>query len=73
MTTTFTAPAISCGGCARNVKAVLSRTAGVTGVDVHVPGKQVAITFDAGATSADHLAAVLTEAGYPPQPAPAGA
>jgi copper chaperone CopZ len=71
MTTTFTAPTISCGGCARNVRAAMSRTPGVSGVEVDVPAKRVAVTFDAAVTSPERIAAALTEAGFAPAPEPA--
>ena len=71
MLTTFTTPTISCGGCARNVKAALSRTPGVTNVEVDVPSKSVAVEFSPDATSPERLAAALAEAGYPPKPQPA--
>lgn len=73
MNATFTSPGINCGGCARNVKAALARTPGVSNVEVDVPAKRVAITFDDAQTSPEQLADALTEAGYPPAPAAARA
>ena len=70
-TTAFTAPTISCGGCARNLKAALSRTPGVSGVEVEVPTKRVSVTFDAAVTSAERVADALAEAGFAPAPEPA--
>ena len=72
MNATFTAPTISCGGCARNVKAALGRQPGVTGVDVEVPTKRVTVSYDDALTSPDAIGEALAEAGYPvvlPQPA----
>ena len=70
MTTTFTTPDLSCGGCAATIRGTLSREAGVLAVDINVPLKRVAIAFDPGVTSPDRLAAALAAAGYPPQRRP---
>ena len=71
-TATFTAPAIRCGGCANNVRAVLSRHPGVRNVDVAVDAKQVTVAYDAAETSPEGIALALTEAGYPPAPTGTG-
>ena len=65
-TATFTAPAISCGGCANRVRTALSKQPGVRNVDVAVPDQRVTVAYDAAATSPDTIARALTEAGYPP-------
>ena len=70
MNASFIAPAISCGGCARNVKAALGRQPGVTGVDVDVPTKCVTVSYDPAAASPEKLADALAAAGYPPVPEP---
>ena len=71
MNATFTAPTISCGGCARNVKAALGRRPGVTGVDVEVPTKRVTVAYDDALTSPEAISQSLAEAGYPVEPQPA--
>jgi copper chaperone CopZ len=68
MNASFIAPAMSCGGCARNVKAALGSMAGVSEVNVDVAAKRVTVRYDEAAIAPDELAAALTEAGYPPEP-----
>jgi copper chaperone CopZ len=70
ITTTFTTPDLSCGGCAAGIKASLSREPGVLAVHVTVPAKRVEIAFDPAATSRERLAAALSGAGYPPRELP---
>ena len=71
MNASFIAPTISCGGCARNVKAALGRQPGVSGVEVDVPTKRVSITYDPASATLERLAQALAEAGYPPAAEPA--
>ena len=66
MTATFTTPAMSCGGCANNIRRVLSREPGVRAVDVTLAAKRVEITYDPETTSPERLTGALTTAGYPP-------
>ena len=67
MKTTFRSPSISCGGCARNIKAALGTAPGVRGIEVDPATKVVSIEFDESATDRQTLSAALEEAGYPPQ------
>ncbi len=66
MSHVFTAPDISCDGCANSNKKGLSKQAGVQGVAVDVASKKV--TVEAGAdVSRAQLAAALTKIGFPPR------
>lgn len=65
MNATFTAPTISCGACARNLKAALGRQPGVSDVDVEVSTKRVTVSYDDAVTSPDAIGEALGEAGYP--------
>jgi copper chaperone CopZ len=66
MNTFFTTPDMSCGGCANNIRRVLSREAGVRAVDVTLAAKRIDVAYDPDATSPERLAAALAAAGYPP-------
>ena len=44
METTFTAPGISCQGCANTIEQVLARIPQVAGVTVDVPNKTVTVS-----------------------------
>src|SRR6266508_2780952 len=65
METTFSAPQISCEGCAGAIKRALGAVPGVSAVTVDVAAKTVRVTHDDDAER-EALAAVLAEAGYPP-------
>jgi copper chaperone CopZ len=65
MNVTLQSSAIRCGGCAKNVRAVLSNADGVRSVQVDPTTKLVDVEFDEGATSAASIASHLTDAGYP--------
>jgi copper chaperone CopZ len=56
-----------CGNCVKNVSRALERTDGVTVKRVDIGTAQVA--FDPARASADTIAAAVTDAGYPAQPA----
>lgn len=65
-TTTFHSPTISCGGCARNIKAAMSRQDGVRQIEVDPTTKVVSIEFDESVTDVETLAGALADAGYAP-------
>jgi copper chaperone CopZ len=47
------------------VRRALGKEPGVANVGVDLGQHHIAVTFDEGATSLDHLLRVLEEAGYP--------
>ena len=65
MNVTLKSSAIRCGGCANNVRSVLSTSAGVRSVQVDPATKLVDVEFDALATSAAAITSRLEAAGYP--------
>ena len=62
MTTTFSAPDISCGGCANAIKNALGRVDGVSDIAVDVDRKLVTVVGDA---PTDTVLATLDRAGFP--------
>src|SRR5262245_58908409 len=64
METTFSAPGITCQGCAGTIERALAAVRGVSGVEVDVPTKTVRVVHD-GAASPEALALALAGAGYP--------
>jgi copper chaperone CopZ len=65
MNVTLKSSAIRCGGCANNVRSVLSKSEGVRSVQVDPATKLVDVEFDEQATSAQTIATRLADAGYP--------
>jgi copper chaperone len=63
-TKTLNVPNISCMHCARAIQKELTPIAGVSNVQVDVPGKRVTIGYDTEATL-KQVEAALTEIGYP--------
>ena len=56
-----------CANCVRNVQRTLERVDGVTVRHVDIGGADV--RFDSSKTSAEQVAAAVTDAGYPAQAA----
>jgi len=71
-TITYTAPAISCGQCQRTVEAAVCALAGVEGVRVVVPTREVTVRFDPGQLPRERIEATLAGAGYPARGGAAG-
>ena len=65
MNVTLKSSAIRCGGCANNVRSVLSNSDGVRSVQVDPTTRLVDVDFDEQATSAASIASRLADAGYP--------
>ena len=59
---------MDCAACPITVKAVLRKQAGVEDVKVDFAKSTAEITFDPGKVSREHLAQVVTEAGFPSTP-----
>lgn len=64
-TITYTIPNISCHHCVNTISMELSDLPGVKSVDGDVDFKQVIVTFESPATTAE-LEKTLTEIDYPP-------
>jgi copper ion binding protein len=62
---TFTAPAISCGHCVARVQNAVGAVTGVDKVEANAETKQVAVTYDAAATTPEAIRTALADAGYP--------
>ena len=65
MNITLKSSSIRCGGCASNVRSILSQSDGVRSVQVDPTTKLVDVEFDEQATSAESIASRLADAGYP--------
>ena len=66
----FTVPNMTCGGCAKSVTKALQIVDAAAKIETDPPKREVRV--ESSATEAD-LRAVLTEAGYPAEGAPAAA
>lgn len=64
-TITFTVPGVRCGGCAGNIRSILTRQDGVAGVSADPATKRVEVTYDPARATAGGIAAALAAAGYP--------
>jgi copper chaperone len=62
--TTFSAPDISCGGCANAIRRAVGAISGVADVAVDVTAKTVTVQHDAAVGEAD-LLQTLNRAGFP--------
>lgn len=65
MNVTLKSSAIRCGGCANNVRSVLSNSPGVRKVEVDPATNVVSVEFDESAASPEAISSRLAEAGYP--------
>lgn len=61
----FNVDGMTCGGCARTVRAALEEVPGATPVRV-VPGQPVEVTLDGEAADRDTVVAAVERAGYAP-------
>ena len=62
-THTFTVPGISCEHCRAAIEGTVGAVAGVSGVEVDIDAKTVAVTSEPSVTEAA-LVAAIDEAGY---------
>lgn len=65
MKTTFSAPDISCGGCANAIKRALGNTPGVSEVAVDVADKSVTVIHEDTQAPVATILATLDRAGFP--------
>jgi mercuric ion binding protein len=64
-TAVFKVDGMHCGGCGDNIKTALAKATGIYKVDVKSADKRVTVSFDATKISADKIAKLISEAGYP--------
>lgn len=64
VTNTYNVYGMACAMCASAVKVALSQIPGVESAEIHLPEKQVTITYDDGTVSLRQLQAVVKGAGY---------
>lgn len=64
-TTTFSAPDISCGGCAKAIQKALTGVTGLDTVTVDVDAKTVTVVHDPDLASPAAIATRLDHAGFP--------
>lgn len=73
ITTTLSAPDISCGGCANAIRRALAGLSGVTDVAVDIDQKTVSVQHDAQTASKDAIIGALDRAGFPATDVASGA
>ena len=64
-TATFRVDGMHCGGCGDKVKDALAKASGVTNVEVKTADKKIVVSFEPAKISAEKIAKIITEAGYP--------
>ena len=64
-TAMFRVDSMHCGGCGDSIKAALAKAGGVQKVDVSAADKRVTVTFDKDKITAEKIAQIISEAGYP--------
>jgi len=67
VTTTFTAPDISCEHCVATVKKTVGQFAGVQSVDANEQTKVITLTYDPAQVDLAKVENALAEEGYPVQ------
>ena len=63
--TRFSAPDIECGGCARSIEKALTKTEGITAVQVDVEEKTVTLAHEEVLVSVEAILTRLDHAGFP--------
>ena len=64
-TITYTAPAISCEHCKHAIEQAVGALPGVERVQVEIPAKSVAVSYDPAQLSRETIEATLDDEGYP--------
>ena len=64
-TASFRVNGMHCQGCSDKIKSALAKTGGIHKVEVKQADKKVIVTFDKDKISADKIAKMITEIGYP--------
>ncbi len=64
-TATFRVDGMHCSGCTEKVQAALAKVDGIVKVDVKLADKRVVVSFDSAKISAEKIAKLISDAGYP--------
>jgi copper chaperone CopZ len=64
-TAVFKVEGMHCGGCGDNIKTALAKSSGIYKIDVKSTDKRVTVSFDATKISAEKIAKIISEAGFP--------
>lgn len=64
-TAMFRVEGMHCGGCGDNIKSALAKAGGVHKVEVSAADKRVTVTFDKAKISAEKIAQIISDAGFP--------
>jgi copper chaperone len=64
-TAMFRVEGMHCGGCGDNIKGALAKAGGVHKVEVSAADKRVTVTFDKDKITAETIAKIISEAGFP--------
>jgi copper chaperone CopZ len=64
-TAMFRVDGMHCGGCGDNIKSALAKAGGVHKVEVNAADKRVTVTFDKDKITAEKIAKLISDAGYP--------
>ena len=63
----YIVPTISCGHCKKAIETALGGVAGVVSVEVTVPEKKVAVSYDAAQVTPEQIREALDDEGFTPQ------
>jgi copper chaperone CopZ len=64
-TAVFRVEGMHCAGCGDHVKEALAKAQGVMKVEVKTADKKVVVSFDAAKITAEKIAKMISDAGYP--------
>jgi copper chaperone CopZ len=64
-TAMFKVDGMHCAGCGDHIKEALAKAGGVVKVEVKAADKKVIVTFDKDKITADKIAKLISDAGYP--------
>ena len=64
MTATFMVDGMTCGGCEKHVSDAVYKVDGVVEIEASYAEKNTVVTFDAGQTNAESIAAAIATTGY---------
>jgi copper chaperone CopZ len=64
-TAVFKVDGMHCAGCGDKIQTALAKAGGVYKVDVKSADKRVTVAFDATKISADKIAKIISDAGFP--------
>lgn len=64
-TAVFKVDGMHCAGCGDNIKTALAKAGGIYKVEVASADKRVTVSFDKSKITAEKIAKIISEAGYP--------